>query len=140
MRSERSLPALGALVLLATPLMAQEAAVAPEGIQVAIEETPAAASQNPMPNLISGPLQNNTNRGVGPCDRIQNVLDIKLVIPIRLSDDWNLIRRFKRSRTVFATYRTYRCGGSSFRLDMSLCTLLLRTQALREEPRTGGWT
>jgi hypothetical protein len=88
---------------LAAPLVAQEASVAPEGTQVATQETPAAATnadelrkqvQNPVASLISVPLQNNMNLGVGPDGRIQNVLNIQPVIPVRLSDDWNLIIRF----------------------------------------------
>ena len=44
-----------------------------------------------MANLISVPLQNNTNLGIGPYDRIQDVLNIQPVIPVRLSENWNLI-------------------------------------------------
>jgi hypothetical protein len=51
------------------------------------------ATQNPVANLISVPLQNNTNFGIGPFDRNQNVLNIQPVIPIHLNKDWNLIAR-----------------------------------------------
>jgi hypothetical protein len=44
-------------------------------------------------SLISLPLQNNTNFGVGPGDDVQNVLNIQPVVPLRLSEDWNLITR-----------------------------------------------
>ena len=50
-------------------------------------------AQNPIANLISLPFQNNTNFGVGPLDRTQNVLNIQPVIPIALSDDLLLITR-----------------------------------------------
>jgi hypothetical protein len=53
----------------------------------------AKAAQNPIANLISFPLQNNTGFGVGPFDRTQNVLNIQPVIPIQLSENWNLITR-----------------------------------------------
>jgi hypothetical protein len=43
--------------------------------------------------LISVPFQNNTNFGVGPLDRTQNVLNIQPVIPVSLSDDLLLITR-----------------------------------------------
>ena len=43
--------------------------------------------------MISVPLQNNTAFGVGPYDRDQNVLNIQPVIPIRISENWNLISR-----------------------------------------------
>ena len=103
MQSERSLLTLAVFVLLAAPLIAQEPPVAPEGTQVATEQTPAAAanadelrkeSQNPVANLISVPLQNNMNLGVGPYDRIQNVLDVEPVVPVHLSVDWNLLVRW----------------------------------------------
>ncbi len=51
------------------------------------------ATQNPISSLISVPLQNNANFGVGPLDRTQNVLNIQPVIPVRVSEKWNLITR-----------------------------------------------
>jgi len=51
------------------------------------------ATQNPISSLISVPLQNNTNFGVGPLDRTQNVLNIQPVIPVQVSEKWNLITR-----------------------------------------------
>lgn len=57
------------------------------------EEDLAKAAQNPVGDLISVPLQNNTNFGFGPYDRTQNVLNIQPVIPISLGSDWNLITR-----------------------------------------------
>jgi hypothetical protein len=50
--------------------------------------------QNPVASLISIPLQNNTNLGIGPFDRNQNVLNIQPVIPFQVSKDWNLIIRW----------------------------------------------
>jgi hypothetical protein len=52
------------------------------------------ATQNPVASLISVPIQNNTNFGIGPFDRNQNVLNIQPVIPIPISKDWNLIIRW----------------------------------------------
>jgi len=52
------------------------------------------ATQNPVASLISVPLQNNTNFGIGPYDRAQDVLNIQPVIPIGVSEDWNLIIRW----------------------------------------------
>ena len=43
--------------------------------------------------MISLPLQNNTNFGLGPYDRTQNVLNIQPVIPFHISSNWNLITR-----------------------------------------------
>jgi len=52
------------------------------------------ATQNPVASLISVPIQNNTNFGIGPFDRNQNVLNIQPVIPIRVSQNWNMIIRW----------------------------------------------
>jgi hypothetical protein len=52
------------------------------------------ATQNPVASLISVPVQNNSNFDIGPADRTQNVLNIQPVIPIRISEDWNLIIRW----------------------------------------------
>jgi hypothetical protein len=49
-------------------------------------------AQNPIANMISVPLQNNTNFGIGPFDRTQNVLNIQPVLPTGLGG-WNLINR-----------------------------------------------
>ena len=52
------------------------------------------ATQNPVASLISVPLQNNSNFGIGPFDRTQNVLNIQPVVPINVSESWNLIVRW----------------------------------------------
>jgi hypothetical protein len=52
------------------------------------------ATQNPVANLISVPLQDNTNLGIGPFDRNQNALNIQPVIPIHMTSNWNLIIRW----------------------------------------------
>ena len=44
--------------------------------------------------MISLPFQSNTNFGVGPFHAPQEVLNIQPVIPISISDDWNLITRW----------------------------------------------
>src|ERR1700747_3603373 len=51
----------------------------------------AKASQNPVASLISVPLQNNSNFGIGPYDRTQNVLNIQPVVPMKATDKMNLI-------------------------------------------------
>jgi len=51
------------------------------------------AAQNPVADLISVPLQNNTNFNVGTLDNTQNVLNIQPVVPFTLNQDWNLITR-----------------------------------------------
>src|SRR5215469_13930680 len=51
------------------------------------------ATQNPVANLISVPLQDNMNFGVGPYNGTQNVLNIQPVIPVHITPNWNLINR-----------------------------------------------
>jgi hypothetical protein len=53
----------------------------------------AKAAQNPVADLISFPLQNNTAFGYGPNQRVQDVLNIQPVIPLHLTKNWNLITR-----------------------------------------------
>lgn len=56
------------------------------------QEELARAVQNPVASLISVPLQNNFNFGIGPENRTQYVLNIQPVIPINVGE-WNLINR-----------------------------------------------
>jgi hypothetical protein len=53
----------------------------------------AKATQNPVASLISVPFQNNSNFGVGPYNRTQDVFNIQPVIPKPLGDNWMLITR-----------------------------------------------
>ena len=50
-------------------------------------------SQNPIADLVSVPFQSNTNFNAGPFNRTQEVFNIQPVVPMHLSDDWNLISR-----------------------------------------------
>ena len=49
--------------------------------------------QNPVSDLISLPFENNLNFGYGPNEETQYILNIKPVIPLKLTRDWNLITR-----------------------------------------------
>ena len=98
-----SLLPLAVSLLCAVSLAAQDTPKKAAGTQVATEEAPAAAAnadalqkatQNPVASLISVPIQNNSNFGIGPNDRTQNVLNIQPVIPIKVSKGWNLIVRW----------------------------------------------
>ena len=51
------------------------------------------AAQNPIADLISIPLQNNFNFGVGPQDKMQYVGNIQPVVPFHASENWNVITR-----------------------------------------------
>jgi hypothetical protein len=48
---------------------------------------------NPIANLISVPIQNNWDFGIGPADAMQYKVNIQPVIPFSISKDWNVISR-----------------------------------------------
>ena len=48
---------------------------------------------NPVAALISVPIQNNWDFGIGPANAMKYTVNIQPVIPIGISDDWNLIIR-----------------------------------------------
>ena len=50
-------------------------------------------TQNPVADLISVPIQNNLNFGLGPHNRAQNILNVQPVVPIKLTEDINLVTR-----------------------------------------------
>jgi hypothetical protein len=85
-RSLCSAVTLAALLLM--PLVVGFEALAQES-----ETELAKKTQNPVADLISIPFQNNMNFGIGPNNRMQNVLNVQPVIPISLNREWNLITR-----------------------------------------------
>jgi hypothetical protein len=102
-RTLRLLPACLALSFVA-PTFASEPPEATERDVVAVAAPPdatekdvealARAAQNPVANMISIPFQDNIGLGYGPGNKgTQNVLNIQPVIPLHVSDDWNVITR-----------------------------------------------
>src|SRR3974390_2787452 len=49
--------------------------------------------QNPVADLISVPIQNNWDFGIGPADAMKYTANIQPVIPFSISEDWNVITR-----------------------------------------------
>ena len=89
------------LGLVATPLGLAQGKSDPAEEQPAAAQKPSGsaedlqkATQNPVSSLISVPLQNNSNFGIGPFSRTQNILNIQPVIPIKISRTTNLIIRW----------------------------------------------
>lgn len=105
--SDLVLPPDALSTLSPTPAIAQTppADTAPE--EAAPTGDLAAASQNPIANLISVPFQNNTNFGVGPDNRTQNILNIQPVVPVPLSEDLILV-----TRTILPIVLQPDAGGS----------------------------
>ena len=76
-----------------TPPTASVASPAPPANAEALAKARKEA-QNPIASVISLPLQENWNFGIGPADRVQNVFNIQPVIPVSLGSQWNLITRW----------------------------------------------
>ena len=80
-------------------------------------------AQNPIARLISVPLENDFNPQTGPNKEDSYVLQMKPVVPFRLSKDWNLI-----TRTIIPVIQTPDpapgIGGASGVGDISLSLFL----------------
>ena len=76
------------------------------------------AVQNPVASLISVPLQNNMNLGYGFFNRTQDVLNIQPVIPVGISENWNLITRIIQP-LVWQPYPDLNTGGEYGLGDMN---------------------
>jgi hypothetical protein len=94
MRVSLACVALGILLLDAAPSRCQQQAATQSAPSVGGATDLQKATQNPVASLISVPIQNNSNFGIGPFDRTQNVLNIQPVIPINASENWNLVVRW----------------------------------------------
>src|SRR5450755_588310 len=49
--------------------------------------------QNPIGDLYSFPFQNNSNFNLGPHKGTQDILNVQPVIPIHITENWNIITR-----------------------------------------------
>ena len=70
----------------------------------------AKATQNPVASLISVPLQNNSNFGIGPYNRTGDIFNIQPVIPVKLSEKVMLINRVIQP-IVWQPYASQTTGG-----------------------------
>jgi hypothetical protein len=80
-------------------------------------------TQNPVSDLISVPFQNNTNFGIGPNDRVQNVLNIQPVIPFGIGENWNIITR-TIAPVIYQPDILSASGGSNFLGDINATIFL----------------
>ena len=83
----------GLLLLLAGAVFAAETYIEEEIAGIEEIGELAKATQNPIANLISLPIQNNTTFKWGAKEEALNVANVQPVIPFEISDDWNLITR-----------------------------------------------
>jgi hypothetical protein len=81
--------ALVSALAFATTAHAQDAATD----ENATEAELAKKLQNPIASLVSVPLQNNWDFGIGPENSRRYLLNVQPVIPFSLGDEWNLIIR-----------------------------------------------
>jgi hypothetical protein len=88
--------------------------------QPAATDTAALAkeTQNPVASLISVPLQNNSNFGIGPYNRTGDIFNIQPVIPMKLGDKVMLITRVIQP-LVWQPYPSQPTGGQAGIGDMN---------------------
>jgi len=118
-----------ALMLTATPLFAQDAA----------NDDKAAAAElakklsNPVAALISVPIQNNWDFGIGPANAMRYTANVQPVIPFTLSEDWNLITR--TILPIVYAESPVKGGDDKFGLGDTVQSIWLSPKA----PTSGGW-
>ena len=102
-----------------TPVDSAPKAPAPAP-QPAVNDTAALAkaTQNPVASLISVPLQNNSNFGIGPYNRTGDIFNIQPVIPMKLNDKVTLITRIIQP-LVWQPYPSQPTGGQAGIGDMN---------------------
>ena len=118
-----------ALAFTATALFAQEAASDDKAQAAELAKKLA----NLVASLISVPIQNNWDFGIGPANAMRYTANVQPVIPFSLNDDWNLITRTILP-IVYAESPVV--GGSSkFGLGDTVQSLFFSPKA----PTSGGW-
>jgi len=88
---------------------------------------------NPVASLISVPIQNNWDFGIGSANAMRYTANIQPVIPITLSEDWNLITR--TILPIVYAESPVKGGSSKFGLGDTVQSLWLSPKA----PTSGGW-
>jgi hypothetical protein len=114
------------VLMLAAPVRAQEKVDHADLGELAEELS------NPVANLISVPLMNVTDFGIGPANAIRNTLNVQPVIPINLNKDWNLI-----TRTILPL--VYAQAPSADRSDASGMGDILQSFLVSPVNPVGGW-
>ena len=120
---------VGALALTTMTAFAQDAATDDKAAAAEL----AKKLSNPVAALISVPFQHNFDFGAGPNgDGFQYKLNVQPVIPISLSEDWNLI-----SRTIIPYVYQENIFGTSSQSGLSdtVQSLFFSPKA----PTSGGW-
>ncbi|MDQ3563443.1 MAG: transporter [Pseudomonadota bacterium] len=123
--------ALGcALTLTVTTLVAQDAAAEDEKAKAS---ELAMKLQNPVASLISVPIQNNWDFGIGAADAMRYTANVQPVIPFSISENWNLITR--TILPIVYAESPVKGGDSKFGLGDTVQSLFFSPKA----PTSGGW-
>ena len=88
---------------------------------------------NPVANLISVPIQNNWDFGIGDANAMKYTVNIQPVIPVTLNEEWNLITR-TIVPVIYAESPVV--GGSS---STGLGDIVQSFFASPKAPTKGGW-
>lgn len=109
--------ALTAATLCTATVFCQQPPAAQGASQESTEELQK-ATQNPVANLITVPIQNNNNFNIGPSNRTQDIINIQPVIPLKVSENWMLITRVIQP-ILWQPYSTQTTGGEFGLGDMN---------------------
>ena len=89
--------------------------------------------QNPVANLISVPVQNNWDFGIGSANAMRYTANVQPVVPFSISQDWNLIMR--TILPVIYAQSPVHGGRDAWGLGDVVQSLFLSPKA----PTSGGW-
>lgn len=112
-----------------TALFAQDAAADDKAAAAEL----AKKLSNPVASLISVPIQNNWDFGIGPANAMRYTANIQPVIPFSLNEDWNLITR--TILPIVYAESPVQGGHSKFGLGDSVQSFWFSPKA----PTSGGW-
>jgi hypothetical protein len=124
-----TLAALTFTLAFTTTLLAQDPATDDQAAAAELAKKLA----NPVASLISVPIQNNWDFGIGPANAMRYTANLQPVIPFSVNDDWNLI-----TRTILPIVyaESPAIGGSSkFGLGDTVQSFWFSPKA----PTSGGW-
>ncbi len=89
--------------------------------------------QNPIADLISAPIQNNWDFGIGPLNAMRYTANVQPIIPFSLTEDWLLV-----TRTILPViYQEARFAGDGSHSGLGD---ILQSFFLQPRAGVGGWT